>query len=151
MRVAAQGPDCAQLRVPNPAAGASTLLSNLGNGKTMKTSLRFLVVLVAATTFPIMSRANSAPQNWKSLCAGCHASDGSGKTRIGLKLHAKDYTTAAVQGSFSDVALLKAIILGIPGVSEERMPVFRDKLSVPEAKDMVALIRSFQHTELASR
>jgi mono/diheme cytochrome c family protein len=94
---------------------------------------------------PLAGIAATPTENWETLCAKCHGANGDGKTNQGLKLKSKDYTDPKVQAEFADVALLKNALLGVEdadGVS--RMPAFKDKLTVPEAKELIILIRSFK-------
>ena len=91
--------------------------------------------------------AFSAQQTWDEACAKCHGSTGDGKTKEASKRHIKDYTDPKVQEAFSDVGLLKNLLLGIRNESgEERMPSYKDKMTVPEAKELIVLIRSFKKT-----
>lgn len=57
--------------------------------------------------------AKSARENWDSLCAQCHGSDGNGKTKEGTKRHIKDWTDPKIQASFTDSGLLKNLMLGV--------------------------------------
>jgi mono/diheme cytochrome c family protein len=89
--------------------------------------------------------AASPSETWGDLCARCHGPNGDGRTPTGLKLKAKDYTDPKVQQAFTDAGLLKNLLLGV-GVDENpaRMPAYKDKLTVAEAKELVALIRTFK-------
>jgi len=112
----------------------------------MKTSLATLAVILSLM-LATASRAEvfSARQSWDELCAKCHGANGEGKTKIGIKMRIKDYTAAKVQAEFTDVGLLKDLLLGVSGDKEaERMPAYKDKMTVAEAKELVALIRSFK-------
>ncbi len=46
---------------------------------------------------------------WKQHCAKCHGADGAGKTKMGQKLGAKDYSKESV----SDDAIAKSIKEGV--------------------------------------
>ena len=99
-----------------------------------------LLILIPAVEF-----AATAQQNWDEHCASCHGADGSGKTKTGVKRHIKDYTDSKVQVTFTDSGLLKNLLLGIQDEgNSERMPAFKDKMTVAEAKELIALIRSFK-------
>lgn|SRR5208283_4293164 len=103
--------------------------------------LSFAFVLL----MPIAAIADSPQQIWDDQCAKCHGSSGDGKTKIGIKLQIKDYTDPKVQAAFSDAGLLKDLLLGVDAdTSVNRMPAYKDKLTMAEAKEQVALIRSFK-------
>ena len=104
---------------------------------------RLLLILAAAA--PLGARASSPRQLWDEKCASCHAPDGSGNTKTGRRLHIKDYTDPKVQAGFSDAGLLKNFLLGVADEDGNyRMPAYKDKVSVEDAKELVALIRSFK-------
>lgn len=106
--------------------------------------IRPLLFVAALAALPVITHAESASENWSNLCAKCHGADGKGHTKIGSKLHVKDYTKDEFQAEFSDAALLKSILLGIEDEGHARMPSFKDKLSAAEAKELVAHIRKFK-------
>jgi mono/diheme cytochrome c family protein len=117
----------------------------------MPTNVRFvelrhtIFALAASVLLVATGQAETAQKNWDDKCASCHGANGDGKTKQGVKLHIKDYTESKVQADFTDSGLLKNLLLGIAkenGV--ERMPGFKDKLTVAEAKDLIALIRTFK-------
>ena len=111
----------------------------------MKTSLPGLALLLCLILTPTRGSEISARQSWDELCAKCHGPNGEGKTKIGVKMRIKDYTAAKVQAEFTDVGLLKDLLLGVSGEGDaERMPAYKDKLTAAEAKELVALIRSFK-------
>ena len=114
----------------------------------MKNSKAFAALqlyLLIGAFVPATGIAASANENWSELCAKCHAEDGSGKTKMGIKLKSKDYTNPKVQEEFSDTGLLKNLLLGVAVEGDhDRMPAYKDKITVAEAKDLIALIRSFK-------
>ena len=94
---------------------------------------------------PVAAMAASPRENWDNHCAKCHGENGDGRTKTGTQRWIKDYTDPKVQAEFSDSGLLKNLLLGIRSDDgKERMPAFKDKLPVNEAKDLIALIRSFR-------
>lgn len=104
---------------------------------------RRLLALIL-TLAPVLSHAAPASENWANRCAKCHGMTGNGQTKIGAQRFIKDYTDAKVQAQFTDAGLLKNLLLGVQTADgKERMPSFKDQLSVAEAKDLIALIRSF--------
>lgn len=110
----------------------------------MKTPPFVLLLALAAPVFLPAASAAGAKENWEQYCAKCHAADGSGKTKIGQKLKAKDYTDAQVQAAFTDEQLEKVTIGGASKDGREVMRGFKDDLSVQEVKDLVAYIRTMK-------
>lgn len=104
---------------------------------------RLLPVLLII--LPMAMHAAPADENWANLCARCHGASGNGHTKVGEARFVKDYTDAKVQSHFTDAGLLKNLLLGITSEDgKERMPSFKNKLAVTEAKELVALIRTFK-------
>ena len=87
--------------------------------------------------------AADVKENWEKDCAKCHGADGAGKTKMGEKLHIKDYTKAEVQAKIKDEAMVKAIKEGVKEDGKTRMKAF-DTLSDEEIKALVAHIRSMK-------
>ena len=101
--------------------------------------------LVLLILLPAWGHAATPQENWAEHCASCHGANGDGRTKEGLKLRTKDYTDPKVQEEFSDIGLLKNLMLGVGGEgNKERMPRFSAKLTPAEAKELIALIRSFK-------
>ena len=89
--------------------------------------------------------AATAAENWENSCAKCHSADGSGSTKVGKRLKLKDYTDAKVQAALKDEDMVKAITDGVKDdAGKEKMKGFKDELSAPEIKDLVAFIRKLQ-------
>ncbi len=108
----------------------------------MTSAFRALPLLVM---LPTLALAAPARENWDQLCAKCHGDAGDGHTSTGTRRHIKDYTDPRVQAAFTDAGLLKNLLLGIQAEDGQyRMPAFKDKLTVPEAKELIALIRAFK-------
>jgi len=94
---------------------------------------------------PLAAVASTPQQVWADLCVGCHGADGDGKTKEGIKLRIKDYTDPAVQAAFTDSGLLKNLLLGVGAkVDGDRMPSYKDKITIAEARDLVAFIRTLK-------
>jgi cytochrome c6 len=106
--------------------------------KITATALGF--VLAAA-----LSHAAPAAENWENHCAKCHGPDGKGQTKAGKKLSVKDYTDAKVQAEMKDADMEKAIVDGIfDKAGKEKMKAYKEELSAPEAKELVAYIRKLK-------
>ncbi len=108
----------------------------------MNTKLVVLVGILAAGIPAAM--AADAKANWSEHCAKCHGETGKGDTKIGKKMKVKDYSDAKVQAELKDEAMVDATLKGVTIDGKEKMKGFGDKLSPDEAKDLVALIRSFK-------
>lgn len=108
----------------------------------MNTKLIVLVGILAAGVPAAM--AADAKANWSEHCAKCHGETGKGDSKMGKKLKVKDYSDAKVQAELKDDAMLDATLKGVTVDGKKRMEGFADKLSADEAKDLVALIRSFK-------
>jgi cytochrome c6 len=108
----------------------------------MKTKLVVLVGILAAGIPAAL--AADAKANWTDHCAKCHGETGKGDTKIGKKMKVKDYSDPAVQAQLKDDAMIEATLKGVTVDGKEKMKAFGDKLSPDEAKDLVALIRSFK-------
>ncbi len=103
-------------------------------------------ILLGALTIAAVATVSAADVkgNWDKHCAKCHAADGTGKTKMGEKLGAKDYTSADVQAKFKDEALVKAIKEGVKEGDKTKMKGFGDTLSDEEIKALVKHVRSFK-------
>lgn len=88
--------------------------------------------------------AADVKENWEKHCAKCHATDGTGKTKMGEKAGAKDYTSAAVQAKFKDEEMFKATKEGVKEGDKTKMKAFGDVLSDDEIRALVKHIRSFK-------
>lgn len=95
-------------------------------------ALMSLLIVIGA---PVQANAQTAAETYKSKCAGCHASDGSGSA-IGKKLGARDFHSADVQKE-SDAELTDAIAKG-----RNKMPAYEKSLKADEIKQLVSYIRS---------
>ena len=87
--------------------------------------------------------AADAKENWDKNCTKCHGADGKGKTKMGEKMGAKDYTDAKVQEGLKDDAMTKAIKEGIKDGETTKMKAFGDVLSDDEIKALIKHIRDF--------
>ncbi len=103
-------------------------------------------------TLPILSLAlmlstpcvlADAAETYNKSCASCHGKDGAGKTTMGKKNGAKDYTTAEGQ-KWSDEEGIKAILEGVKDGDKTKMKAFTGKVTEDEAKALVQYIRSFK-------
>lgn len=112
----------------------------------MKTTL--ILALAAATsltalpTFAADAAATLAAYN--KHCVSCHAKDGSGKTTMGRRVGAKDYTDAKVIAEIKDDHAIKQIKEGMKDkAGKELMKPFADKLSDDEIKALLEYMKAF--------
>lgn len=104
-----------------------------------------VIGLALAMAGALSARAADVKEAWEKDCAKCHGMDGKGKTKMGEKYGAKDYTDAKVQESLKDAEMAKAIKEGIKDKDsgQTKMKAFGD-LSDEEVKALVAYIRAFK-------
>lgn len=108
----------------------------------MKTPLLLTALLslgVVTTSF-----AADAQANWGEHCAKCHGADGKGDTKMGKKLHIRDFTVADVQAAFTDEQAVKAMKEGITDKSGKTTMKAIEGLSDDEMKALVPLVRAFK-------
>ena len=105
---------------------------------------RLLALSVVVSEFAV---ASSSAADGKALyekdCAKCHGLDGKGKTKMGEKMGAKDYTDPKVQDAVTDAASIKAIKEGFK-VGDKTLMKPSEGVSDDDAKAMVAYMRKFK-------
>ena len=90
-------------------------------------------------------KADGVKDNWDSMCAKCHGSDGKGDTKMGTHLGCKDFTDAKVQADFKDDDAIKAIKEGLKSDDDKTlMRPFGDRLSDDDIKALVAYVRTLK-------
>lgn len=92
-----------------------------------------LFSFILALALPQLAAAQSAADNYKAKCAGCHGADGS-KSMMG----AKPLNGADVQ-AMSDADLNAAITDG-----KGKMPAYKGKLTDAQISDLVKYIRTLK-------
>lgn len=103
--------------------------------------------LLAAGALALVSTgsAATAQENWDLHCAKCHAADGSGNTKVGQRLHLKDYTTAENQAKFTDAEAHAAVKDGVKNdAGKFTMNPYSEKLTDAEITDLVAFVRTLK-------
>lgn len=110
----------------------------------MKHSTKLLALALAFAGIVSLGQAATAGDNWENHCAKCHGADGKGETKIGRKLHLKDYTDAKVQAGMKDEDMAKAITDGVQEGGKEKMKSFKNDLTPAEVTDLVAHVRKFK-------
>jgi cytochrome c6 len=106
----------------------------------MKSMTKLLIVAGLLCATACLVNAEEAAANWTKHCASCHGKDGAGKTTMGKKKGARDYTSAADQAKFSDAEATAAIKDGV----KDKMKGYSDKLSDDEIKALVAYVRALK-------
>ncbi|MBM3880760.1 MAG: cytochrome c [Verrucomicrobia bacterium] len=91
------------------------------------------------------ARAADAKEIYTKECAKCHATDGSGDTKMGKKMGAKDYRDAKVQAELKDEAAFKAIKDGFKDPKTDKVLMKpTEGLTDAEIKAVVAYMRKFK-------
>jgi len=101
------------------------------------------IILSAALLLASPAAFGDAAAIYAKSCASCHGKDGAGKTTMGKKKGAKDYTTAEGQ-KWSDEEGVKAILEGVKDGGKEKMKGDPGKVTEADAKELVAYIRKFK-------
>ena len=100
-----------------------------------KTAVLILCFGLAATnTFA----QDAGRQVFAQRCAGCHGSDGKGKSAIGTP----DFTSAKTQSGISDADMIDTITNGRKGTI---MPAWKGKLADEEIAAVAAYLRTLGH------
>ncbi len=76
-------------------------------------------------------------------CAVCHGDDGKGRTRMGKKFHAPDFTSSKWQGKTTDEEARQTIENGTVIDGQVRMPPWKEKLTPQQISDLLKYARSF--------
>jgi cytochrome c553 len=102
-----------------------------------------LGIAIMATS-ALSASAADAKETYEKDCAKCHGKDGKGKTKMGEKYNAKDYTDAKVQEELKDDAAIKAIKEGYKDKEGKQVMKPSEGLSDDEIKALVAYMRKFK-------
>jgi cytochrome c553 len=106
---------------------------------------KILILSIAIMTVSALSaNAADAKETYEKDCAKCHGKDGKGKTKMGEKYNAKDYTDAKVQEELKDDAAIKAIKEGYKDKDGKQVMKPAEGLSDEEIKGLVAYMRKFK-------
>ena len=103
-----------------------------------------LVALIPASVLRVAAQADPK-ETWTQHCMRCHGADGTANTKMGRKLSIKDLTQQRVQMRLTDNRIEEAIAEGLrDDEGKEEMPAFREKLSEPERRALIAFVRSLK-------
>ena len=108
------------------------------NWKTKSLTLAGVIVIAA------MAQAADVKENYDTSCAKCHGADGAGKTKMGQKLGARDYTDSAVQAALTDEAAFKSIKEGLKDKDGNIQMKAYVNFSDDEIKALVSYMRAFK-------
>ncbi len=103
-------------------------------------ALSIAVITLAALT----ARADDAKALYESNCAKCHGTDGTGDTKMGKKLGAKDYSDSKVQAALTDDNAAKAIKEGLKDSEGKTLMKATEGVSDSDVKGLVAYMRTFK-------
>ncbi len=98
-----------------------------------------LVLLLASGA----ARASETENLFSDKCANCHGDDGRGRTRMGRKFHAPDFTRKGWQGRTTNRQMRSAILHGITVNGQRRMPGWQGKLAPDQIDALVGYVRRF--------
>lgn len=98
---------------------------------------------IVGLTAAISASADDASDNWAAMCAKCHGADGKGQTKMGQRVHARDYTDAKVQATFTDVEAFKSIKEGLKSDDGKTLMKPYDTLSDDQIRALVSYVRAF--------
>ena len=103
-----------------------------------------LLALPAAFALALTTTAFAADGKavYSDNCAKCHRDDGKGQTKMGTKLGAKDYSSAAVQAAVSDDQAFKSIKEGMK--KDDKTLMKPSELSADDIKASIAYLRTLK-------
>lgn len=96
-----------------------------------------LIALAGAACFHqnLSAATPSAQDTYKAKCAGCHAADGSGDTKLGKSMKLRDLRSAETQKD-TDAAWVAVIKNG-----KKPMPAYGKTLDDAQVQDLIAYLR----------
>lgn len=107
--------------------------------------MKKLVVITALLALPIISvTAADGKAIYEKECKQCHGIDGKGKTKMGQKLGAKDYTDPKVQAAVTDEAAFKAVKEGYKDKEGKVIMKPAQDMTDEDIKATIAYLRKFK-------
>jgi cytochrome c553 len=134
------------IRSANAGRFSETRRRGTNNEKKLRENMKRIVMLGIAimAVSALSANAADAKETYEKDCAKCHGKDGKGKTKMGEKYNAKDYTDAKVQEELKDDAAIKAIKEGYKDKEGKQVMKPSEGLSDDEIKALVAYMRKFK-------
>lgn len=108
----------------------------------MKRKLMLSLALLVVTA--VCATAEDAKSLYEKGCQKCHGEDGKGKTKMGEKMGAKDYSDAKVQAALTDEAAFKAIKDGFKDKEGKVLMKPSEGMSDDDIKGLVKYMRTFK-------
>jgi cytochrome c553 len=106
---------------------------------------KMLAAAIAAAFVPALAVfAADAKSNWEEICAKCHGPGGKGDSHMGVKLHIRDFTDAAVQAQFTDDDAFKAVKEGLKDSAGRTRMKAIEGLSDDEIRALVQYVRGLK-------
>lgn len=112
----------------------------------MKSIALLVATVLLSMGTAISTRAADAAvvASYNKHCASCHGKDGTGKTTMGRKIGAKDFTNPQVVAEITDEKALKNLKEGVKDKSgKEIKKPFVGKLNEDEMKALIKYCREF--------
>ncbi|MEI8290216.1 MAG: cytochrome c [Verrucomicrobiota bacterium] len=103
-----------------------------------------LLAIPAAFALALTTTAFAADGKtvYADACTKCHGDDGKGQTKMGIKLGAKDYSTAAVQAAVTDAQAFKSIKEGMK--KDDKTLMKPSELSDADIKASIDYLRTLK-------
>ncbi|MGE3310431.1 MAG: cytochrome c [Limisphaerales bacterium] len=99
---------------------------------------------IAAINLPASAADAAVVANYGKHCASCHGKDGSGKTVMGKKIGAKDFTDPKVVAEIKDDHALKNLKEGVKDKNgKDIKKPFTGKLTEDEMKALIEYAKTF--------
>jgi mono/diheme cytochrome c family protein len=100
------------------------------------------IAITLATLFiAVPAFADEGAETFEKKCGSCHGKDGKAANKMGEKLKIKDMTSADFWKDQTDEKMTKAIT---DGITEKKMPSFKEKLTADQVKAVVKHLNAFK-------
>ena len=105
--------------------------------------MKKLILLAIATVSmaAVGARAADGKATYTDSCVKCHGEDGAGKTKMGEKLGARDYSQKATWAEITDQRAVQSLLQGMKKDDKTLMKPFSD-LSPADAQAVITYMRT---------